>query len=414
VIKHKPARGSLADRKAITVSKVTKTPGPSRLAKKPIDVDIESDEDEPVVQRKAAVKRDAQQAFEQTENGSRKRRSTSPAEKGSTAAKPTVSEAHIDQKKPAVEAKSATESKVAVDKRSAVEKPAAEKKSTDTTKSVDTRSVEASKAAPKTLDNMDPVDVAESKASPKVTTRKTIKLSDYMALKKSKESKIASDVQNSIDATKQKPSSDDDTRTPIPESEDTPPPCSKEEIALETKPVVSSTSKDSDEDATKDTTKESTSKSSSIGSASPPDRPAARRSLGGKGARKPGDAGVARVVKKVKKQVRLGDVEEDASIVDDDDEELKVDIDIHARKALENQGLATDAILTEKRRRSSSSSSSELRKEKRKRAEDDEASGSDVKKMDRKTAEDEVGIASSTFSPKLKLTRPQKRHDAPS
>jgi hypothetical protein len=411
VIKHKPARGSLADRKAITVSKVTKTPGPSRLAKKPIDEDIESDEDEPVVQRKAAVKRDAQQAFEQTDNGSRKRRSTSPVEKGSTAAKSTFNETHIDQKKPAVEAKSAPESKVAVDKRSAVEKPAAEKKPSNTTKSVDARSVEASKAVPKTLENMDPVDVAESKASPKVTSRKTMKLSDYMALKKSKESKIASDVQNSTDATEQKPSSDDDTRIPIPESEDIPPPSSKE-IALKTKPVVSSTSKDSDEDATKDTTKESTSNSSSIGSASPTDRPAARRSLGGKGARRPGDAGVARIVKKAKKQVRPADVEEDAFIVGDDDKKLEVDIDIHARKALENQGLATDAILTEKRRRSSSSSSSELRKEKRKRAE--EASRSDVKKTDRKTAEDEVGIASSTFSPKLKLTRPQKRHDAPS
>jgi hypothetical protein len=259
------------------------------------------------------------------------------------------------------------------------------------------------------------VDVAESKASPKVDSKKTIKLSDYMALKKSKESKIASDIQNSTDATEQKPRSDDDIRTPIPESKDTPPPCSKEEIALDSKPVVSSTFKDSDEDATKDTTKESTSKSSSIGSASLTDGTAARRSLGGKGARKPGDAGVARVVKKAKKQVHPGDVEEDAFIVDDDDDdyddkELEVDIDINARKALENQGLATDAILTEKRRRSSSSSSSELRKEKRKRAEDDEASGSDVKKMDRKTAEDEVGIRVIDFSSE---TEANKTTEAP-
>jgi hypothetical protein len=160
------------------------------------------------------------------------------------------------------------------------------------------------------------------------------------------------------------------------------------------------------------------------------EQPAVRKLVGRKGVRKPGDAGVALVKKKDKKTKKVSSVSEaeEKSFIVNDDEPLEVDIDVAARKALEKQGLATDAIMTgtrrtdsgsrsqTDRRRKSAASSSGGMKQKRKRAEDDDDDDDEStparKKINRRAAVPRVCTAMSVYSVP-RLTKTQMRHAAP-
>jgi hypothetical protein len=401
VIKHKPAPGSLAAaRRAATASKATKASESGSQAEKPRHEDDKSSADEPVTRRKAPVtKRDIRQAFDETIDKPKKRQSTDSVElasqmtteKTSNAAAPIVKEVHSAEKQAAVTTESSC-----------------------TASSTDAPSTQPSKAKQEDL------------SVPEEPIAKTsVRLDEYLARKKAKKAEATPDFQHSTSNTNPKTEGSEETQATVQEGGNDPSAPTKEETPLETDIVVASTIWASDKDVTKDETKESNQKSTSSGPAFPAERPATRTLAGRKGARKPGEAGVAVVVvkrnKKAKKDSSPLEAEEESFIVDHDDdddndnnESPEVDIDDDARKALENQGLTADAILPGKRRASGGGSktqtdlarnpvASEKKKQKRKRAEDTNEAGPNNKKA-RKIAAPRVSIRTFCSFGNQKLT----------
>lgn len=190
VVKHKPAPDSLAAHRAATALKTTKTSKSGGQVKRPRNEDDKPSGDELAAQGKAPVtKRDAEQAFEETDDKPRKRQSIDSVEKASqittdktsTATAPIVKETDSVAKEPAVEMKSS-----------------------DTTKSVDAPSVEPSKPRPESLNDSDSAEVASLNASTETTPKQTVKLDEYLARKKAKKAKTTPDFQHSTSSTNQK------------------------------------------------------------------------------------------------------------------------------------------------------------------------------------------------------------------
>jgi hypothetical protein len=390
VIKYKSAPDSLAARRTATTTKTTKVSGSNSQVKKHRHGDDEPSTDEPATRPRLLVaKRSSGQAFEETTGGPRKRES-------------------VDS----------------------VEKAAVEKKSSENTKPVDTPSLELFEAKLERLNDTELAEVAMSDTSVKATSEKSIKLDEYFAQKKAEKVDATPDVQHSTSATKQKMDNSDET-APVEEQRDAPPVSIKDESPLEAGPDVALALMTFKEDVCADEANKSEQRSTSSGSSSPMEQPAVRKPVGRKGVRKPGDAGVALVKKKDKKTKKVSSVSEaeEKSFIVNDDEPLEVDIDVAARKALEKQGLATDAIMTgtrrtdsgsrsqTDRRRKSAASSFGGKKQKRKRAEDDDDNDDDEstparKKINRRAAVPRVCTAMSVYSVP-RLTKTQMRHAAP-